>query len=186
MSKRVNETNLRRALVEIQRRVVGNLPMNFAVLCTKFNLGKTTAKKLKYALLEYPFKPSCLNKPSTWLYVKRDDKTWGFRFKSWDGTDFRKWNGLQSEIATILGAMNECPAEKANPTYYKEKSTNDVKIVEYISKDLSSFSDDELYAELQRREDERKAAEELARKKALIDKFLADTGLTINDLKDYE
>ena len=47
---------------------------------------------------------------------------------------------------------------------------------------LKDFSDEELLAELQRREDERKAAEELARKKALVEEFLTAYDLTMDDL----
>lgn len=47
---------------------------------------------------------------------------------------------------------------------------------------LKDFSDEELLAELQRREDERKAAEELARKKAIVIEFLEAYGLTMDDL----
>lgn len=47
---------------------------------------------------------------------------------------------------------------------------------------LKDFSDEELLAELQRREDERKAAEELASKKALVAEFLEAYGLTMEDL----
>ena len=47
---------------------------------------------------------------------------------------------------------------------------------------LESFTDEELLAELQRREDERKAAAELARKKALVEEFLAAYNLTMDDL----
>ena len=49
---------------------------------------------------------------------------------------------------------------------------------------LSSFTDEQLFAELQRREEERKAAEELARKKTLVEEFLAANNLTMGDLLD--
>ena len=61
--------------------------------------------------------------------------------------------------------------------------TSEVQICDKVySNKLESFSDEELLAELQRREDERKAAAELARKKALVEEFLAAYDLTMNDL----
>lgn len=47
---------------------------------------------------------------------------------------------------------------------------------------LGQFTDDDLLAELQRREEVRKAEEELARKKALVEEFLTTWGLTLDDL----
>lgn len=47
---------------------------------------------------------------------------------------------------------------------------------------LAKFSDEELLAELQHREDERKAAEELAKKKVLVQEFLETWGLSLDDL----
>jgi hypothetical protein len=185
--KTVNLTNLRLALIEITNNALTGKPMLFATICLNHNLGKTTTVKLKWALTEFKFKPGCRKKPTAWMRISRDKKTWKFNFKSWNGE--YKWPGLQDEIDTILAAMAECPSKIANPSYYKAKDSaksSTVELVEVSSRDLSSFTDEELYAELQRRENERKAAEELARKKALIDKFLADTGLTVNDLKDYE
>lgn len=79
-------------------------------------------------------------------------------------------------------------AEKIDPRYGKTKSEISEKPSlpsrkkKAASKNLSEFSDEELYAELQRREEERKAAEELARKKALIEEFLTAYNLTIDDL----
>lgn len=49
-------------------------------------------------------------------------------------------------------------------------------------KNLSAFSDEELYAELQRRDDERKAAEKLAKNKALVEEFMTAYDLTIDDI----
>ena len=80
-------------------------------------------------------------------------------------------------------------AEKIDPRYGKPRSAAEVvekpslpSRKKVTSKNLSEFSDEELYAELQRRDEERKAAEELARKKALIEEFLAAYNLTIDDL----
>lgn len=53
-----------------------------------------------------------------------------------------------------------------------------------LANTLDAFTDEQLLAELQRREEERKAAEELARKKALVEEFLAAYDLTMDDLLD--
>lgn len=182
--KTVNVTNLRLALKEITNRALAGKPMLFTTICLNNNLGKTTTVKLKWALTKFKHKPECRKKPSTWMHICRDKKTWKFNFKGWHGEV--KWPGLQDEIDTILSAMEECPPEIANPGYYKAKDNakpSTIEPAEVASIGLSSFTDDELYAELQRRDDERKAAEERKRKISIINTFLIENGLSVEDLK---
>lgn len=179
--KTVNTTNLRLALIEITNNAIDGKEMLFTTICLNHNLGKTTVNKLKWALTEFKFKPECRNEPTTWMRICRDKKTWKFNFKSWNGE--YKWNGLQDEIDTVLAAMGECPPEIANPSYYKAKDSEAPIETVKVSSDLSSFTDEELYAELQRREDERKAAEERKRKISIINTFLIENNLSIDDLK---
>jgi hypothetical protein len=79
-------------------------------------------------------------------------------------------------------------AETIDPRYKGSKSAPLVKVSlpsrkeVSLNKDLSSFSDEELYTELQRRDEARKAAEELARKKTLVTEFMEAYGLTEADI----
>ena len=82
-------------------------------------------------------------------------------------------------------------AEKIDPRYGKTKSEisekpslpSRKKVVS--SKNLSEFSDEELYAELQRRDEERRAAERRAHVKDLLDEFLTTWEITKEDVLEY-
>lgn len=122
--------------------------------------------------------------------------------RTWSETIFKKY-GIQSVFGPTMGADGKALHPRTNYTR-KQKATNMSELVydertgdfvpkgqlespvapegEVLSNDLSSFTDEQLLAELQRREEERKAAEELARKKALVEEFLAAYNLTMDDL----
>ena len=95
---------------------------------------------------------------------------------NWTATwceNFFKKHGIQSVFGMTCG-----PDGKAlHPRKRSDKSRKSGS-----KKDLSAFSDEDLIAELQRRDDERKAAEEFARKKALIEEFLSTYDLAVDDL----
>lgn len=82
-------------------------------------------------------------------------------------------------------------AEKIDPRYGKTKSEISEKPSlpsrkkKEVSKNLSEFSDEELYAELQRRDEERRAAERRAHVKDLLDEFLATWEITKEELLEY-
>lgn len=82
-------------------------------------------------------------------------------------------------------------SEKIDPRYGKTKSEISEKPSlpsrkkKAASKNLSEFSDEELYAELQRRDEERRAAERRAHVKDLLDEFLATWEITKEELLEY-
>lgn len=126
--------------------------------------------------------------------------------RDWSETIFKKY-GIQSVFGPTLGVDGKVLHPRTN---YTRKTTNmseliyDERTGDFVPKeqlespiapegqqfdcsgalidDLSSFTDEQLLAELQRRKEERKAAEELARKKALVEEFLAVYSLTMDDL----
>ena len=114
--------------------------------------------------------------------------------RDWCKTLFEKY-GIQSVFGPTLGVDGKMLHPRANCTRTSE-SVSDKRASKLVVKEpasseessynplhtLKSFTDEELLAELQRREDERKAAAELARKKALVDEFLAAYDMTIDDL----
>ena len=82
-------------------------------------------------------------------------------------------------------------AEKIDSRYGKTKSEISEKPSlpsrkkKEASKNLSEFSDEELYAELQRRDEERRAAERRAHVKDLLDEFLTTWEITKEDVLEY-
>jgi len=94
--------------------------------------------------------------------------------RTWSETIFKKY-GIQSVFGPTMGADGKALHPRTN--YIRKPAP-------VTTGSLSSFTDEQLLAELQRREEERKAAEELARKKALVEEFLAAYNLTMDDLLD--
>lgn len=92
---------------------------------------------------------------------------------AWSETIFKKY-GVQSVFGPTMGPDGKVLHPRTN---YTRKPAPVA-----ATGSLSSFTDEQLIAELQRREDERKAAEEFARKKALVEEFLTAYNLTMNDL----
>lgn len=125
--------------------------------------------------------------------------------RTWSETIFKKY-GIQSVFGPTLGVDGKAIHPRTN--YTRKQKTGNMSELVYdertgdfvpkgqlespvapegktfdcsgvLSKDLSSFTDEELLAELQRR---KAAAEELARKKALVKEFLTAYNFTIEDL----
>lgn len=99
-----------------------------------------------------------------------------------DGTAFlykENWDSKQ-----LLDQINDLVKNMEDPA--PRKYTRRTAIVELpkeaVSVDLSGVSEEDLLAEIKRREDFRKAQEELNRKKALIKDAAEFCGITVEDL----
>jgi hypothetical protein len=113
---------------------------------------------------------------------------------TWCQNFFNKYN-IQSVFGATLGpdgkvlhsrqrksTMNELVYNDTTGDFEEKKPSLPSRKKVNTAKSLSSFSDEDLYAELQRRDEERKAAAEFARKKSLVEEFLNAYELTMDDL----
>lgn len=118
MAKQTNKHNLIAALSDIQKRIERGEQMALFAICKSHNLGASTVKKLRYALLEYEYPVAKSDKPLRKMRVKRDKKTWEFIFRHGDGSP--KAYTLANDVDVIWDAMEACPKEQANPNYWKK------------------------------------------------------------------
>lgn len=159
MSRKVNKTNLRLALVSIEKGICfADGVVKLHAICEANHLGESTERKLRYALLDYKYERRN-GDPSARIRIKRDG-SWAYRFRSNDGG--MVWGGLASEIESIMEAMDACPPEEANPYYYgkaSKKTTSrrakkdEVPAKAFLVKSnpLERFSTEDLLREIMRR-----------------------------------
>ena len=154
--RQVNTLNLKKALNEILKKVNNNEPMYFTTLCKDCNLGQTSTNRLKYALLEHKYYVPKADKPLSKMKVNKDGETWSFIFKSSTGS--RQWNFIEEDFDIIKEAMEVCPPEQADPTYYKNKASKQEIveepqriIEEEIHYPLESFTIEDMCTEIKRR-----------------------------------
>ena len=119
--------------------------------------------------------------------ISRDGKAFLYK-ENWDS------RALMKELDELMKTMDTPPAKVYKKSAVANLVISPKEVIlepckEEVDIDkmpswanLKDFSDEELLAELQRREDERNAAEELARKKALVEEFLTAYDLTMDDL----
>lgn len=119
------------------------------------------------------------------------DATYGRRFNatmaacvasiSNDGSArlYRDNRSIEELMPVVIKTWNTIDVPKAKPHKPRVKAVVSVTTPKI---DLSSISEDELLAEIKRREEFRKAQEELNRKKALIKDAAELCGITVEDL----
>jgi len=179
--------NLFKVLALIEKRVDRKEAMNFSAMCREYHIGDSVRNKLKYALLEhvYDYKDRALG-PSKKMYISKDKKTWKFKFRHPYGV--AQWH-LTDDLGDILAAMQMCPKEIANPSYYKEQPIKEVtleKVVEIpaVVQEVKELTLEELIAQKQQELDalyHQKAVTDAKKALAVILEF---AGMPVDKLID--